>query len=38
MEKRIRVYEVEKDEQVIETLKEKIELAREYYKMLMNVL
>jgi len=38
MEKRIRVYEVEKDEQVIETLKEKIELAREYYEMLMKVL
>ena len=38
MEKRIRVYEVEKDEQVIETLKEKIELAREYYEMLIKVL
>jgi len=38
MEKRIRVYEVQKDEQVIETLKEKIELAREYYEMLMKVL
>ena len=38
MEKRIRVYEVEKDEQIIETLKEKIELGREYYEMLMNVL
>jgi len=38
MEKRIRVYEVEKDEQVIETLKEKIELAKEYYEMLMKVL
>lgn len=36
--RRVKVFYVQKDEQVIEHIKKKIELAREYYNALMNVL
>ena len=36
--RRVKVFEVEKDEQVIEAIKERVELCREYYNTLINFL
>jgi hypothetical protein len=36
--RRVKVFYVQKDEQVIEQIKEKIELAREYYNALIQML
>jgi hypothetical protein len=37
-EKRIKVFRIKKDEAVIEAIKEKIEIAREYYNELINTI
>jgi hypothetical protein len=34
----VKVFKVEKDEQVIEAIKERVELCREYYNTLINFL